>query len=107
MYGLVYFEKPLRLWVQVGILLSSNGRAYMKFNTFSGSRSMNLWLVSLSCIMIVTCVITSEEQSKTGWYTSMCAFKTRALLRIVWPASRLTRTPLARRRWQRSFNPPA
>ena len=28
---------------------------------------------------------------------------TRALLRLVWPASRLTRTPLARRRWQRSI----
>ena len=26
---------------------------------------------------------------------------TRALLRLVWPASRLTRTPLARRRWKR------
>ena len=29
---------------------------------------------------------------------------TRALLRLVWPASRLTRTPLARRRWQRSIH---
>ena len=41
----------------------------MKFNTFSGSRSMtkkDFGLVSLSCIMIVTCGVTSEEQSKTG-----------------------------------------
>ena len=30
--------------------------------------------------------------------------KTRALLRLVWPASRLTRTPLARRRWQGSIH---
>ena len=29
---------------------------------------------------------------------------TRALLRLVWPASLLTRTPLARRRWQRSIH---
>ena len=50
----------------------------MKFNTFSGSRSMtkkDFGLVSLSCIMIVAYGVTSEEQSKTGWYTSMCAFK--------------------------------
>ena len=50
----------------------------MKFNTFSGSRSMtkkDFGLVSLSCIMIVTCGVTSEEQRKTAWYTSMYAFK--------------------------------
>ena len=29
---------------------------------------------------------------------------TRALLRLVLPASRLTRTPLARHRWQRSIH---
>ena len=40
----------------------------MQFNTFSGSRSMtkkDFGLVFLSCIMIVTCSVTSEEQSKT------------------------------------------
>ena len=34
---------------------------------------------------------------------SMCV-RTRVLLRLVWPASRLTCTPLARRRWQRSIH---
>ena len=50
----------------------------MKFNTFCGSRSMtknDFGLVSLSCIMIMTCDVTTEEQSKTGWNTSMWAFK--------------------------------
>ena len=39
----------------------------MKFNTFSGSRSMtknDFGLVSLSCIMIVTCGVSSEEGNK-------------------------------------------
>ena len=50
----------------------------MKFNTFSGSPGMtkkDFGLVSLSCIMIVMCGVSSEERSKNGWYTSICAFK--------------------------------
>ena len=39
----------------------------MKVNTFSGSRNMtkkDFVLVSLSCIMIVTCGVSSDERSK-------------------------------------------
>ena len=69
-----------------------------------------LFQINLLCItmlMIILCLIpmtilvfssTTCNMTVRQFYVGL---KTRALLRLVWPASRLTRTPLARRRWKR------
>ena len=48
-------------------------------------------------------VITHGASVAYGSLDNASVGPTMVLLRLVWPASRLTRTPLARRRWQRSI----